>query len=99
MHSFPQRLRSRSLAPDSRRRPRQQADYARQLGYTEKSLARAVTATMGTTAKTFITARIVVEAKRLPVHTELSAATIAAMAGLAPSRSADIVSADYGTPP
>lgn len=54
----------------------QVADYARQLGYTEKSLARAVTASMGITAKAFISARIVLEAKRLLVHTDLSVATI-----------------------
>jgi AraC-like DNA-binding protein len=55
----------------------QVADYANQLGYSEKSLARAVTASMGMTAKAFIAARIVLEAKRLLVHTDLSIATIA----------------------
>ena len=55
----------------------QVASYADQLGYTEKSLARAVAATMGTTAKVFIAARINLEAKRLLVHTDLAVAAIA----------------------
>ncbi len=55
----------------------QVADYASQLGYTDKSLARAVEAAMSMTAKAFITARINLEAKRLLVHTDLSIATIA----------------------
>lgn len=59
----------------------QVADYAGRLAYTEKSLARAVTAAAGTTAKAFITARIVLEAKRLLVHTHLSVATIAEQLG------------------
>ncbi len=59
----------------------QVADYADQLGYSEKSLARAVTASMGVTAKAFIAARIVLEAKRLLVHTDLSVATIAEKLG------------------
>lgn len=59
----------------------QVGDYASQLGYTEKSLARAVTASMGITAKAFIAARIVLEAKRLLVHTDLSIVTIAEKLG------------------
>ena len=59
----------------------QVADYAEQLGYTEKSLTRAVTASMGMTAKAFIAARIVLEAKRLLVHTDLPVATIAEKLG------------------
>ncbi|KQV94965.1 AraC family transcriptional regulator [Rhizobacter sp. Root1221] len=59
----------------------QVADYARQLGYTEKSVARAVTASMGMTAKAFIAARIVLEAKRLLVHTDSSLVTIAEKLG------------------
>ena len=55
----------------------QVADYASQLGYTEKSLARAVQAATGTTAKSFVAARINLEAKRLLVHTDMSVATIA----------------------
>ncbi|MGS5086155.1 AraC family transcriptional regulator [Hydrogenophaga sp. A37] len=54
----------------------QVGDYADPLGFTEKSLARAVAASTGTTAKAFIAARIVLEAKRLLVHTDLAVATI-----------------------
>ena len=54
----------------------QVANYANQLGYTEKSLARAVEAAMGMTAKAFIAARINLEAKRLLVHTDLTVAAI-----------------------
>ncbi|WP_334119375.1 helix-turn-helix domain-containing protein [Limnobacter sp.] len=59
----------------------QVADYARQLGYTEKSLARAVEAGMGMTAKVFIAARVNLEAKRLLVHTDLTVASIAERLG------------------
>lgn len=59
----------------------QVADYANQLGYTEKSLARAVTAAAGTTAKAFIAARINLEAKRLLVHLDMPVATIAEKLG------------------
>lgn len=59
----------------------QVAEYADRLGYTEKSLTRAVTASMGMTAKAFIAARIVLEAKRLLVHTDLPVATIAERLG------------------
>jgi AraC-like DNA-binding protein len=52
-------------------------DYAGQLSYTEKSLARAVIASAGTTAKAFIAARITLEAKRLLAHTDQPVATIA----------------------
>lgn len=59
----------------------QVADYANQLGYTEKSLARAVTAATGITAKAFIAARVNLEAKRLLAHTDLTIATIAEKLG------------------
>ncbi len=55
----------------------QVADYAKVLYYTEKSLARAVAAATGMTAKAFIAARINLEAKRLLAHTNLSAIAIA----------------------
>ena len=59
----------------------QVGDYAGQLGYTEKSLARAVAAAMGMTAKAFIAARINLEAKRLLVHTDMPVASIAEKLG------------------
>jgi AraC-like DNA-binding protein len=55
----------------------QVTDYARHLGYTEKSLARAVAAAMGMTAKAFIAARINLEAKRLLVHADMPVGVIA----------------------
>ncbi len=57
------------------------ADYVDRLGCTEKSLTRAVTASAGTTAKAFISARIVLEAKRLLLHTDLPVSTIAEQLG------------------
>jgi len=59
----------------------QVADYASQLGYTEKSLARAVAAAAGMTAKAFIAARINLEAKRLLVHTDAPVVAIAEKLG------------------
>ena len=59
----------------------QVAGYASQLGYSEKSLARAVAAAMGMTAKAFIAARINLEAKRLLVHTDMPVAAIAEKLG------------------
>ena len=59
----------------------QVADYASQLGYTEKSLARAVAAATGITAKAFIAARINLEAKRLLVHTDAPVVAIAEKLG------------------
>jgi AraC-like DNA-binding protein len=54
----------------------QVAEYADQLGCSEKSLTRAAMEAVGVTAKTFITARINLEAKRLLAHTSLSIAQI-----------------------
>lgn len=68
--------RFRQLVEDRFAQCHQVADYARQLGYTEKSLARAVLGSTGMTAKAFIAARIVLEAKRLLVHTDLPVAGI-----------------------
>ena len=59
----------------------QVADYASQLGYSEKSLARAVAAAAGMTAKGFIAARINLEAKRLLVHTDAPVVAIAEKLG------------------
>ncbi len=59
----------------------QVADYAGQLGCTQKSLARAASAAVGTSAKAFIAARIGLEAKRLLVHTGVPVARIAERLG------------------
>lgn len=49
----------------------QVAPYAEALGCTERSLLRAAMAAAGMTAKDVITARLVLEAKRLLAHTEM----------------------------
>ena len=55
---------------------RQVADYAKQLGCSEKSLTRAAMETIGINAKALIASRINLEAKRLLSHTDLSVALI-----------------------
>jgi AraC-like DNA-binding protein len=56
---------------------RQVREYASALGCSEKSLTRATREVAGITAKTFIAARVNLEAKRLLVHTALPVAMIA----------------------
>jgi AraC-like DNA-binding protein len=53
------------------------AGYAKVLGCSEKSLGRAVKKITGITAKEFLSQRIVLEAKRLLVHTALPVSVIA----------------------
>lgn len=57
------------------------AEYATLLGCTEKSLARAVASSIGKTPKALITSRIILEAKRLLVHTDLPIGIIAERLG------------------
>lgn len=59
----------------------QVADYAKQLGCAEKSLARATMEAAGINAKAFITSHISLEAKRLLVHTDSSVTLIAESLG------------------
>ncbi|MBT2410687.1 AraC family transcriptional regulator [Streptomyces sp. ISL-12] len=59
------------------------ADYAAALGYSVRTLTRAVHAATGTTAKAYLDARIVLEAKRLLVHTDRTAADVARHLGFA----------------
>ncbi len=73
--------RFQQLVDESFAQWHQVADYANQLGYAEKSLARAVAAATGMTAKAFIAARINLEAKRLLVHTDAPVVTIAEKLG------------------
>ncbi|ATO32341.1 HTH-type transcriptional activator RhaS [Dickeya dianthicola] len=49
----------------------QVGDYANYLGCTEKSLTRATLAVQGVSAKAYLSKRIVLEAKRLLLHTDL----------------------------
>ncbi|WP_399082428.1 helix-turn-helix domain-containing protein [Streptomyces sp. BBFR2] len=51
-------------------------DYARALGYCVRTLTRATGAAAGCGAKRFLDDRILLEAKRLLVHTDLSAAAV-----------------------
>ncbi|MFE5038886.1 helix-turn-helix domain-containing protein [Streptomyces sp. NPDC056683] len=51
-------------------------DYARELRYSARTLTRATRAATGSGAKRFIDDRVLLEAKRLLVHTDLSAAAI-----------------------
>lgn len=57
------------------------AGYARRLGCSEKSLTRAALAAAGVSAKTFLSRRIVLEAKRLLAHTGAPIAAIALQTG------------------
>jgi len=51
-------------------------DYAARLGYSVRTLTRATGAAVGCGAKRFIDDRVLLEAKRLLVHTDLSAAAV-----------------------
>lgn len=51
-------------------------DYARRVGFSESTISRACLATVGRTAKQEIDARVALEARRLLVHSEATAAQI-----------------------
>ncbi|MCI2422113.1 AraC family transcriptional regulator [Saccharopolyspora sp. K220] len=57
------------------------ADYAAQLGYSVRTLTRASQAAVGCGAKRFIDERVLLEAKRLLIHTDLTAASIGQRVG------------------
>lgn len=57
------------------------ADYAAQLGYSVRTLTRASRAAVGCGAKRFIDDRVLLEAKRLLMHTDLPAASISQRVG------------------
>jgi AraC-like DNA-binding protein len=57
------------------------ADYAAALGYSVRTLTRATRAATGSTAKQYLDARIVLEAKRLLVHTDATAAEVSRRLG------------------
>ena len=59
----------------------QASRYAKHMGCSEKSLARATMDSAGVNPKAFISARIVLEAKRLLAHTDLSVSDIAESGG------------------
>jgi AraC-like DNA-binding protein len=56
-------------------------DYARLLGYSVRTLTRATRAATGSGAKQMIDDRVLLEAKRLLVHTELSSTAVAERLG------------------
>ncbi len=57
-------------------------DYARQLGYSVRTLTRASHLATGYGAKRVIAERVLLEAKRLLVHTDLTGTAIAARIGM-----------------
>lgn len=63
------------------RHTRAVADYARRLGYTARTLARATQEAGAPGPKAFIDARVLLEAKRLLAHTDLSIGRIAVHLG------------------
>jgi AraC-like DNA-binding protein len=56
-------------------------DYAARLGYAPRTLTRACLAATGRTAKQFLDARVILEAQRLLVHTDLAVAAIGRAVG------------------
>lgn len=58
-------------------------DFAKRIGYSESTLSRACVATVGRTAKEVIDLRIALEAKRLLVHSQATAAQIGHQLGFA----------------
>jgi AraC-like DNA-binding protein len=58
-------------------------DYARQLGYSVRTLTRTSHVATGYGAKRVITERVLLEAKRLLAHTDLTSTAIAARIGMA----------------
>lgn len=57
------------------------ADYARYLGYAERTLVRAAWEAAGTSPKAFIAARVLLEAKRLLAHTDWTIGRVAVHLG------------------
>ncbi|WP_327408235.1 AraC family transcriptional regulator [Streptomyces sp. NBC_01281] len=70
-------LRFRAAVERDFARTRRVDDYAVALGYSTRTLSRATLDAVGVGAKEFVDRRVVLEAKRLLAHTDLSAARIA----------------------
>ncbi|MFF7314671.1 helix-turn-helix domain-containing protein [Streptomyces sp. NPDC008137] len=60
---------------------REVADYARNLGYSPRTLTRATASAVGTSAKGFIDERVMLEAKRRLAHSDETAVRVAAHLG------------------
>ncbi|MFJ7247522.1 helix-turn-helix domain-containing protein [Kitasatospora sp. NPDC098652] len=73
--------RYRTAVEESFARRHHVADYAHELGYTVRTLTRASRAASGLGAKRFLDERILLEAKRLLAHTDLSLARCAERVG------------------
>jgi AraC-like DNA-binding protein len=73
--------RFRALVERDFARSRDVSEYAAQLGYSPRTVSRATHEAFGIAAKQFIDRRVTLEAKRLLVHDELSAAQIATNLG------------------
>ena len=74
-------LRFRAAVEQHFARTRHVADYARQLGYTPRTLTRATLASAGVGAKAFIDRRVILEAQRLLAHSDTPVGLIAAQLG------------------
>jgi len=74
-------LRFRDAVERDFARTRRIEDYARALGYSPRTLARATLAATGIGAKEFIDRRVILDAKRLLAHDDRSASAIAARLG------------------
>ncbi|WP_063041592.1 helix-turn-helix domain-containing protein [Nocardia pseudovaccinii] len=79
----PTYLRFRDAVEKNFTRTRRVEDYARILGYSPRTLARASLAAAGLGAKEFIDRRVVLEAKRLLAHSDQTASAIADHLGFA----------------
>lgn len=76
-------VRFRDLVERHFARTRRVEDYAQMLGYSPRTLARATLSHAGLNAKEFVDRRVVLEAKRLLAHSDLTSAQIAGQLGFA----------------
>jgi len=82
MRSLPEVFaRFRALVERDFAGSRDVSEYAAQLGYSPRTVSRATHEAFGFAAKEFIDRRVMLEAKRLLIHDELSAAQIATYLG------------------
>lgn len=79
---------------------RRATDYASRLGYAPRTLNRICHGASGLSAKQLIDRRVTLEAKRLLVHTDLPASTIASQLGFnEPTQFAKFFTRETGQPP
>ncbi|MGW1838131.1 helix-turn-helix transcriptional regulator [Streptomyces sp. NPDC002067] len=75
--------RFREAVEDGFSRTHRVADYAARLGYSRRTLTRATRAALGCGAKRFLDDRVLLEAKRLLIHTSLAPSAIGERTGFA----------------